>query len=923
MCRHDYDCCFFLLHTQATLARGSLLPKVLDLASRFNGMFPLRRDASSSENSKRVQFGKCPSRLWQTSKGMFEMGQIKPLARATQKADTAYAGDVSRLLDVCRERIVFEKLQDLADCLQAVHDDEEFIIVRIKSSMGKSGVKPVINSGLGFISINLMIDNNQTRKLAIHTHVCELQFTLKGFAETISRSSHSDYIRARNTCSVFQFRWSPLHNTVNDTYKLFRSLLQKINVIAPEDTGISVSTSRRISLVQGQDKSRKVSLSESQNAPSHGSRDSNQLVGLGSSSPEVSAIKRTPSLDVRRDRTRSTGIFSSPSSSPISQLVSAAAPINSGIVRPVADPSTLSGTSDENVPGGSENGGPYDLTVEVVGGEGGGGGGGGGGGVAEEGSKWKTSWKVEFDEENIVQLECICRMSALGLNEHIDNNLTDLILTKGIGNAMATNIVFTTKRLLFTMSSAAQVILTLIGIICVYFGVRQTIYDTTTPSYRHFKFVSLSDRTGKPDPSTPGVADFGIQHKTLGTCIDVYQIENMPPLASEQYSDVARKRFDDGNAITISFAQHVPMTGWSIKTLPGGSFNTSNFVIYASNFDGVGRWESSDADPAVPDSEWLELATPGWMDNQRSWIRDRSYRVLDYDKNMTMIFEPVLLSGSTSEGSTNSPFLIYGIILLNFALFGFLKMPQHGTKVMVVFLFVMMYTSSSRIPLESTHGQVQAFFAISKPAVLMPMAIPNPHFLVPMSLTTCAFLSFGSVTYMQRAQLSLGPQYVYIGVPWLGLTIIAYMISMQFAKMMTRKWGNYIVKDDKERYDELWKAEVEKDTGQLTLNHLAEVVKMLGLDESSMDSKKRFNQTIFRQTNRKFLYLDGSHSKLIKKTDIAPSFTRRDLRPDLAKCLEISISGARSHMQCCCFCFGRSLHMSTPLDTLISDLCCC
>ena len=46
------------------------------------------------------------------------MGGIKAPSRGIEKADAAYGGDVSRLLDVCREAIVFENVRDLADCLE-------------------------------------------------------------------------------------------------------------------------------------------------------------------------------------------------------------------------------------------------------------------------------------------------------------------------------------------------------------------------------------------------------------------------------------------------------------------------------------------------------------------------------------------------------------------------------------------------------------------------------------------------------------------------------------------------------------------------------------------------------------------------------------------------------------------------------------
>ena len=98
------------LWTQAILLRGFLLPKVLDLAGRFGGVFPVWDEECLFEG--------CADRDWVSYKGRLRMGAIKNPERGIEKVDSAYGGDVSRLLDVCRETIVFESLEKLADCLQ-------------------------------------------------------------------------------------------------------------------------------------------------------------------------------------------------------------------------------------------------------------------------------------------------------------------------------------------------------------------------------------------------------------------------------------------------------------------------------------------------------------------------------------------------------------------------------------------------------------------------------------------------------------------------------------------------------------------------------------------------------------------------------------------------------------------------------------
>jgi hypothetical protein len=98
------------LWTQAILLRGFLLPKVLDLADRFGGIFPLRNGKGKFEG--------CPSRVWTPYKGRLRMGGIKSPQRGIEKVDSAYGGDASRLLDVCRERIIFTSIEDMAACLE-------------------------------------------------------------------------------------------------------------------------------------------------------------------------------------------------------------------------------------------------------------------------------------------------------------------------------------------------------------------------------------------------------------------------------------------------------------------------------------------------------------------------------------------------------------------------------------------------------------------------------------------------------------------------------------------------------------------------------------------------------------------------------------------------------------------------------------
>jgi hypothetical protein len=185
------------LWTQAMLLRGSLLTKVLSFAQQFNGLFQVRDEVGVFERSEKLwEFsGEVESRL--------QMGGIKSVERGTLKVDSIYEGDVSRVLDVCREMIVFEGIKDLADCLHALSKDPELSVVRIKSSMTKAGLNPVVPMGLHFISVNLRIHNAQTKRLAVSGHVCEMLLMLRSSAELLTPELKKKYAQHRNIVSMF------------------------------------------------------------------------------------------------------------------------------------------------------------------------------------------------------------------------------------------------------------------------------------------------------------------------------------------------------------------------------------------------------------------------------------------------------------------------------------------------------------------------------------------------------------------------------------------------------------------------------------------------------------------------------------------------------------------------------------------------
>jgi hypothetical protein len=90
--------------------------------------------------------------------------------------------DVSQLVDVCRQSIVFKQIDDLVTCLQSLIEDKEAIILRVKNRLDR-GYDASCSAGYRDVGLNLRIDSEETIQLGVQMHVCEVQLILTPFAE--------------------------------------------------------------------------------------------------------------------------------------------------------------------------------------------------------------------------------------------------------------------------------------------------------------------------------------------------------------------------------------------------------------------------------------------------------------------------------------------------------------------------------------------------------------------------------------------------------------------------------------------------------------------------------------------------------------------------------------------------------------------
>ncbi len=90
--------------------------------------------------------------------------------------------DMSKLLDVCRQSIVFESVMDIATCLNAISDDEDVSIVRIKNRLDLD-YDSSLSAGYRDVCVNLRFLSDITESLGLERHVCEVQLVLLPYAK--------------------------------------------------------------------------------------------------------------------------------------------------------------------------------------------------------------------------------------------------------------------------------------------------------------------------------------------------------------------------------------------------------------------------------------------------------------------------------------------------------------------------------------------------------------------------------------------------------------------------------------------------------------------------------------------------------------------------------------------------------------------
>uniref|UniRef100_A0A7S0MQ86 Uncharacterized protein n=1 Tax=Cryptomonas curvata TaxID=233186 RepID=A0A7S0MQ86_9CRYP len=182
--------CLDQLFVQAMRLNPILIDKVQAWALESRGCFPCQLPGN---NVSFRRFADVPPELMNS----IRWASVKSSHRAIEKLVRVYGQDVSRLVDLCRQCIVFDDAADIANCLRAIRTDPSVIVQRIKNRLDLE-YNSSQSAGYRDVVLNLQISNEQTATLGVDRHVCEVQLIHRIFADLKNNEGHCRYVEFRN-----------------------------------------------------------------------------------------------------------------------------------------------------------------------------------------------------------------------------------------------------------------------------------------------------------------------------------------------------------------------------------------------------------------------------------------------------------------------------------------------------------------------------------------------------------------------------------------------------------------------------------------------------------------------------------------------------------------------------------------------------
>ncbi|EKX32814.1 hypothetical protein GUITHDRAFT_121010 [Guillardia theta CCMP2712] len=188
------------LYAQANALKPLFLDIVQDYAEQSNGSFPIITQ-NSVDFVRWVDAKHNPDLLQR-----IKWANLKSVDRAIEKLSRSYDFHVCRLVDIVRQCIVFEDLEDLTRCLHAITEDERVEVMRVKNRFDGS-YDPRQSGGYRDVCLNVRVVTERTKRLGVAGHVCELVLAMRGIYAIKEEAEHSRYLRYKKTRRHLRLRY--------------------------------------------------------------------------------------------------------------------------------------------------------------------------------------------------------------------------------------------------------------------------------------------------------------------------------------------------------------------------------------------------------------------------------------------------------------------------------------------------------------------------------------------------------------------------------------------------------------------------------------------------------------------------------------------------------------------------------------------
>jgi hypothetical protein len=295
----------------------------------------------------------------------------------------------------------------------------------------------------------------------------------------------------------------------------------------------------------------------------------------------------------------------------------------------------------------------------------------------------------------------------------------------------------------------------------------------------------------------------------------------------------------------------------------GGGADTSNFDIHAR---------------AGKDGEWSLVGRPGWRHDAQGFPHFEFSGApfsMPESRELTL-FEPMVFEGGLSNA--RAPFIGYGIGLILYGIMGFLRCYDWSNAGIVVGCFIGLALEAIIVAGNSSHftsSKSMAMVACGLGRSLTLMIgtlfkmLDNKRVWIALLQLACMF-SMIYVIINESGHTAIGPSFtctdqavVFFACIW-GGQIVALI-----GRYVSRRRAIDFVDMDKGVYDAAWKEHLMIPEERVAADHLAQVIKVLGLDEEST----HYNTSAFstkpvagkksdlHQCNRKFQRIPRKKNK--------------------------------------------------------------